>query len=404
MKYAHIIRAILTRPWAIDPESVAWAAICDVLALRAAGETLSDDEVNARIAAAANGPRQGGGRAANVAVIPIYGVISPRANLMSRTSGGVTAEQLLADVRSALADSTIDGIVFDVDSPGGQVEGIEELAAEIRGARGQKPMAAVANHLAASAAYWAIAGVDEIVATPSASVGSIGIFTAHEDISEAAAQAGVKTTLVSAGKYKVERNQFGPLSDEAKAAIQSEVDAWYATMTNGIAKGRRVSVDVVRSSYGEGRTLRADPALAAGMIDRIGSLEDTIRRVARGAVGQQRTAATANPTDIAALASGLPFSDRVALASALTVELVASAQQRTAIRATEGRGLSQATRDGFRAIGNDLLALAGEPEAAPKPDDIPAPSTAAPFVALDLEEAIARGGYQLPVAVGGTAS
>jgi ClpP class serine protease len=224
LKYQHIIRAVLARPWAIDPESLAWAAVLDVLSLRAAGDRLTDEEISARIAAAQNGPRAGGRRDRNVAVIPMYGVLSPKGDAFARSSGGTTAETLRDEFRAAVADPDIDGIVFDVDSPGGVVEGIGELADEIRGARGTKPIAAVANHMAASAAYWAIAGVDEIVATPSASVGSIGVFTAHQDVSAAMEEKGVKTTLISAGKYKVEGNQFEALGGDGPRHVRRRPD------------------------------------------------------------------------------------------------------------------------------------------------------------------------------------
>jgi signal peptide peptidase SppA len=368
------------------------------------------DEIESRIAAASNGPRGGGGRQKNVAVLPIYGVISPRQDMMARTSGGTTAESILSDFRAALRDPEIDGIVFDVDSPGGAVEGIDELAAEIRGARGQKPMAAVANHMAASAAYWAVAGVDELVATPSASVGSIGIFTAHQDMSAALEQAGVRTTLISAGKYKVEGNRFEPLAEEAKAAIQADVDAWYQTMTGSIAKSRGVPVDTVRANYGEGRTLMARKALDRGMVDRIDSLDNTIRRVARGTVGASpKAAALAEGTALGAhgvgipdaLASGLPFAERLALASALASDVAEQARKRADLRAEEGRALSEATRQGLSALADSLRAIADEPPATDEtePDEPATPAEAAGprrRLGLELIEAAARGGYRLP--------
>jgi ClpP class serine protease len=121
--------------------------------------------------------------------------------------------------------------------------------------------------------------MDEIVATPSAEVGSIGIFAMHQDISRAADQAGVTTTLVSAGKYKVEGNEFEPLSDEARDQIQSQVDAFYRMFVSDVAKGRNVSTSVVGESYGQGRTMLAKEAHAAGMVDRIATLEETVKRL-----------------------------------------------------------------------------------------------------------------------------
>lgn len=409
MKYQHVIRAILARPWAIDPESLAWAAVLDVLSLRAAGDTLSDQEIEARIAAASNGPRTGGAKSRNVAVLPVYGPILPRGNMLARSSGGTSAETIRDDFRVALADPDVDGIVFDVDSPGGVVEGIGELADEIRAARGQKPMAAVANHLSASAAYWAMAGVDELVATPSASVGSIGVFTAHQDVSAAMEQKGIRTTLISAGKYKVEGNEFEALGDEAREAIQADVTAWYDTMVHSIARSRGVGVDVVRETYGEGRTLRAKRALDRGMVDRIDSLENTIRRVARGAVGSSTGARAFGGVDLGDAVRGgagtaPTFSARVEAAAAEVRAIGDEARKRIGLRAAEGRDPSTA----------DVLALSGLVDAFASlefpevdeettdesdqdaPVEVPETAPAGRRRGLELLEAAVSGGYVLP--------
>lgn len=407
-RYVNIVRAILARPWAIDQQSLAWAAICDVLALRAEGGFLSDAEIRARLEAAKNGPRAGGGRqgkGATVAVIPMYGVISPRQDMLSATSGGTTAEGLLSDFRAALADPEVDGIVFDVDSPGGSVAGIDELASEIRAARGQKPIAAVANHTAASAAYWAIAGVDELNVTPSAMVGSIGVFAAHQDMSAAFEQKGVKTTLLSAGKYKVEGNQFEALGDEARAAIQADVDAFYSKFVHAVAKGRGVPVETVRGGFGEGRTVLADQAVRLGMADQVATLDETIRRVARGAVGGTPQAAAGDVTHVAvasqpdtdALASGRPFSERLELASALAADLREQARKRADLRAEEGRELSDATRDGLRSLADSLREIADEPDVEAAAE---APTQSARRrIDLEVLEAATRGGYRLDPAL-----
>lgn len=371
-QYPNVIRAVLSTPWAIDPDSLAWAAIVDVLALRAAGHGLSDDEIQARIAAAQNGPRQGRSRGGSVAVIPVYGVISPRQSLMAQTSGGTSAEAIAANFREMLGNPDVDSIVFDIDSPGGVVEGMEELTSEIRAARGQKPVVAVANHTAASAAFWFASAADEIVATPSAMVGAIGVFTAHDDLSEAMAQAGVKRTVISAGKHKAEGALGTPLSDEARAHVQGQVDQFYGLMTSSIAKSRGIEAKVVRGeTFGQGRGVLAKDALAAGMVDRIDTLDNTIRRVARSSAGRGTRAQS--ETSLVALASGLPFTERLALVLAEAEGLAEHSHERAALRAEEGRRLSAADRRRLTELGDSLRALAGEPdesgESAPPTSD-----------------------------------
>jgi ClpP class serine protease len=92
-------------------------------------------------------------------------------------------------------------------------------------------------------------------------------------------QEGVKVTLISAGKHKVEGNPFEPLSEEAMAFKQARVDEAYAQFVRDVARGRGVSVADVRGGYGEGRALTAKDAKAAGLIDRIATMEDTIGRL-----------------------------------------------------------------------------------------------------------------------------
>jgi capsid assembly protease len=374
-EYRHVVKAVYQTPWAILPAT--FDEILAILRSRVAGELLEQVEIESRLAAAAetHGPRAQGrgaaGRGGTVAVIPVYGVISQRQNLMSRSSGGTSIEGLTADLRDALADQSVDAIVFDIDSPGGSVDGVDELAAEIRAARSQKPIVAVANTMAASAAYWLASAAREVVCTPSGVVGSIGVLAAHDDLSKQNEAAGVKTTLISAGKYKTEGNELEPLSPEALATIQDHVDAYFGMFTSAVARGRGVGVDEVRSGYGEGRIVMAKPALAAGMIDRIDTLDATVKRVAREAVTGQTTGAAALADDAdenepttdtrVALASGLPFAQRLELVAAQADELVAHARRRRAMRADDGgRSLSAATREQLSALHASLGELLSE--------------------------------------------
>jgi signal peptide peptidase SppA len=161
------------------------------------------------------------------------------------------------------------------------VYGVEELAAEIYQARGQKPVVAVANSLAASASYWIAASADELVVTPSGEVGSIGVFAMHEDMSGLMEQMGVRVSLISAGKHKTETNPFEPLTDEARAALQEQVDGYYEMFVRAVARGRGVGVADVRGGFGEGRLVGAKEAVRLGMADRVETMEQTIGRLSR---------------------------------------------------------------------------------------------------------------------------
>uniref|UniRef100_UPI002625CC0E S49 family peptidase n=1 Tax=Ferrovum sp. TaxID=2609467 RepID=UPI002625CC0E len=170
----------------------------------------------------------------------------------------------------------VEQILIDIDSPGGSVYGVEELAAQILAARGQKPVVAVANSLAASAAYWIGSAASEFYCTPGGEVGSIGVWQAHEDLSDALKYEGIDVTLISAGKFKVEGNPYEPLTAEATAFLQSRVDDYYNAFVAAVAQARAVNTDEVSNGMGQGRVLGASAALTLNMIDGIMTFDQVV--------------------------------------------------------------------------------------------------------------------------------
>jgi signal peptide peptidase SppA len=218
-----------------------------------------------------------------VAVIPIRGILEPCRSFWSEYCGGTSMDGLRAQFRQALADDTIKGIVFDVRSPGGDATGVEEMATEIFKARGKKPIVSVVNVIAASGAYWLAVQADEVVALQAAgSAGSIGVFSCHEDVSKWMEETGVALTFVQAGAFKTEGNPYEPLSEEARAFIQSQVDDVYGRFVAGVARGRGVTPAKVKADFGQGRCYLTPQAIAVGMIDRQGASDDVVTRVMAG--------------------------------------------------------------------------------------------------------------------------
>lgn len=266
--------------------------IAQILAVRAIGEKASDSDIQAALTKRDRLPQPSGG---GVAVLPVHGVLIPRATLMSEMSGATSIDALSSDLRDALANDQVNTIVLDVDSPGGSVAGVTEFAQELMRARTRKPIVAVAKYTMASAAYWIASAATEIVASPSSVVGSVGVYTIHDDFSKALEHLGIKRTHIAAGKFKTEGNTAEPLSDDAKATMQKRVDDWYGRFVKAISQGRGVSVEQVRDGYGEGRVVSADEALSLGMVDRVATLDETIARVAKAAPSRaMQTAAQAD--------------------------------------------------------------------------------------------------------------
>lgn len=266
------VLAMAMEPWAITTPMLGIVAGVLARRLAARSDAAADSTFVTRPAAAV--PASTG-----IAIIPIHGVIAPRINLLSDISGGATFEEATTQLREAVAAPTVGTIVLDWDSPGGSVAGATEFAREVLKARSVKPVVSVANFQMCSAAYWTGACATEIVAAPSAMVGSIGVYTIHEDLSKALDMLGVKVTYISAGKFKVDGNETEPLSDTARARTTAIVDAAYSRFVGDVAKGRGRTVDAITSGYGQGAVLTADEALALGMVDRIATLDDTIARL-----------------------------------------------------------------------------------------------------------------------------
>ena len=288
IKYARIIHAIQSTPWAIQPQRL--VDIMEVMAAQAAGGKLSADEVAQYLdVEAASRPRTETRGA--IAVIGLRGIIEHRIEQVQDISGpgGTSIEGFRNRFRDAMNNDAVGAVVLDIDSPGGSVDGIAEMAAEMHDARGAKPIVAVANTLAASAAYWLGSQADELVVTPSGEVGSIGVFTAHRDLSKRLEMEGEKVTLIHAGAHKVEGNPFEPLSPEAADFIQTVVNGYYAEFVDAVARGRGVKAAKVEADYGQGRVYRAKDAVARGMADSVETLDQVIARL-RGSAKPARRA------------------------------------------------------------------------------------------------------------------
>lgn len=213
-----------------------------------------------------------------IAVIPLQGVLSANGvRFFGRqlTPGMNTFRQSLS---AAVANADVGAIVLDVDTPGGTVAGTPETAAAVKAAAAVKPVVAMVDSIGASAGYWIASQAGQIWMQPSAEVGSIGVMATHVDMSGALEQAGVKPTVIrsKSAPLKNEASPFEPLSEEAQAALQSRADELEDEFLATVAGGRKTSVDTVRASYGQGRMLSSSKALAAGMVDRVGTMSDLL--------------------------------------------------------------------------------------------------------------------------------
>lgn len=276
--YAHILAAFAREIWAIDQSK--FLAMRHVLKLRASGGRVPEDEIAAVMMQAADRPVQRG--AGSIAILPLFGAITHRANLFSESSGGTSVQGFSKAFAQVVADPNVTAVIIESDTPGGGVSGLPELADQIYKARSAKPIIGHANTRALSAGYWLMSQCDELVVAPVSEVGSIGVFLWHENWHEAYKMEGIEPDIIRYGEHKAEANDWEPLTDDSRAYIQSQVNEVGEMFTRAVARGRGVSAERVRNDYGKGRSVMAKDAVRLGMADRIGTLDETIQRIASG--------------------------------------------------------------------------------------------------------------------------
>lgn len=175
-------------------------------------------------------------------------------------------------------DDAVRGILFDVDSPGGEGRGNFELVDFIRERRGEKPMTAVANGDALSGGYSIASVADSLVVRPSGRVGSVGVITVHVDMTKALEKRGLNVTLIRSGRYKAEGNPYEELSDHARESIQATSDRLYDTFVDRVAKNRPMTEDDVRAT--EAQVYGAKESVSIGFADSIGEIRHEQARMA----------------------------------------------------------------------------------------------------------------------------
>jgi len=223
----------------------------------------------------------------DIAVIDMEGILAKRMNLFMRISGGSSTELLMRDYRAAMDDGDVRGLLVNADTPGGTVDGTEALAELVYESRGEKPVVTFANGLMASAGYWIGAAADMIITEETGEVGSIGVYQMHYDYSKADEKAGVKRTLIKAGKYKAAGNDTEPLTREIQDYLEEGVDYIYSLFVDSVARYRGANVGTVLEDMADGRIFIGRQAVEAGLVDRIGNFEEAMETVRKMAKNQR---------------------------------------------------------------------------------------------------------------------
>lgn len=258
---------ILARPWAITEESLG------VILSIAERRNESPEAVEAKLGRPLDNTHRVTVRD-GVAIVPVVGPISRYADFFTEISGATSIETLARDFHAAINDRSIKAVILDVDSPGGTVAGVSEFASQVRGARGTKPIVSYVGSQAASAGYWIASAADQVVADSTAMLGSIGVVMgvprkkASDPIEIVSSQSPFKRPNID--------------TEAGKAQIQATADDLADLFVDAVAASRGVPREAVLADFGRGGQLVASRAVAAGMADGIGSLEETIASLSRG--------------------------------------------------------------------------------------------------------------------------
>jgi len=213
----------------------------------------------------------------STAIVSLLGETVNRGAWMGSYSGMTSYEGLATQLKAAVDDNEVDRIVLDVNSPGGQTHGLAETSRLIRSLSKQKPITAVVNATAFSAAYILISGATKIVATESSELGSIGVLLIHADYSDQMKEAGVKVTMFHEGDRKIDLNPYEEVSEEAAKAVKSRMTDIMSQAVSIVSEHRNIPEKRIYSL--EAGILSAQEAIKAGLADEIGTFDEVLANI-----------------------------------------------------------------------------------------------------------------------------
>lgn len=221
-----------------------------------------------------------------IALIPVMGTLVRRSSYLSSACGMSSYQRIETMVEAAFSDPSVSAVLLDIDSGGGEAGGVFDTARRLRqlSKQHQKPLWAIANEGAMSAAYAIACAADQLFVTSTAEVGSIGVVACHLDQSTADRNDGLAYTYLFAGDRKVDGNPHQPLTNDARVSIQSDIDQLYAQFVQLVASFRGISEPALIDT--QANIYRGAHAVALGLADGVATLSEVLHLL------QQETANT----------------------------------------------------------------------------------------------------------------
>ncbi len=205
-------------------------------------------------------------------IIPIHGILTKKSEVFDDVLGMTSYEKISEEIEEALIDKEVETIILDIDSPGGEVNGLFALSDFIYQARRKKRIVAIANDDAYSAAYAIASSAEKVLVTRTSGVGSIGVIASHIDQSGFDEKQGIKYTTVFAGSRKNDLNPHEPITSESLESLKSEVNRLYGMLGELIARNRNLSVEAIKST--EAGLYFGEKAVEIGLADGITILSE----------------------------------------------------------------------------------------------------------------------------------
>lgn len=218
-----------------------------------------------------------GNTSGEIALLEVNGAIINSGDGGLFAAEGYNHNAFLNDLNTAITDRNVEGIVIHVDSPGGGVLESAEIHRAIEEAKSvyEKPVYVSMGGMAASGGYYIAAPAERIFAHPQTLTGSIGVIMSSINVSELLDNIGVEENVYKSGPYKDILSPTREPLEEEDEIIQAIVDEYYQEFVDIIAEGRGMDEERVRE-LGDGRIYTGTQALEEGLIDDLGSLDDTI--------------------------------------------------------------------------------------------------------------------------------
>ncbi len=289
MNYTQILARVLNTPLLVAPEYMevflgALTSRAGIASLTTVGgEELSGEQLETMASLFSNGRRS---RSADmyqvvngIAVIDLAGTLVQKSSNLRPSSGMTGYNGIAARLNEAMNDPEVKGVLFDIDSPGGEVSGCFDLTDAIHSFRGRKPMHAFAGEQATSAAFAIGSAADKLYLPRTGVVGSVGVLTAHRDVSKRLAKDGIAITLIHAGAHKIDGNPFEALGKDVKADIQARINETWGLFTETVARNRGMSAEAVKAT--EARIYTGQAAVDIGFADGISTLDEVLQRMAK---------------------------------------------------------------------------------------------------------------------------